>query len=71
MKPEQTLRNHFKLLRSAGHAASADYHCNVLYGYLQALNDTKQIAPALYFRLHCAVTKAWALKTRPTVRRAA
>lgn len=62
MKPEETIRTHFKLLRAADHAALADYHCNLLYGYLQALSDTDQIRPALLGRLRQAVTKAWALK---------
>lgn len=63
MRAEQTFREHFKHLRAAQHAATADYHCNVLYGFLQALSDTDQIRPALLSRLRQDVTKAWALKT--------
>lgn len=63
MRPEATFREHFKLLRSADQAALADYHCNLLYGYLQALSDTDQIRPALLSRLRQAVTKAWSIKT--------
>lgn len=71
MKTEDTIREHFRHLRSARYAATADYHCNVLYGYLQALRDTSQVDTARYLRLHHAVTKAWALKTKFTVRTAA
>lgn len=71
MKTEDTIREHFKHLRAAQHAATADYHCNVLYGYLKALRDTGQIEPKLYLRLHHALTKAWTLKTKFTVRTAA
>lgn len=71
MKTEDTIREHFKLLRAARHTAMADYHCNVLYGYLKALRDTGQIETSLYLRMNHAVTKAWKLKTKLTVRTAA
>lgn len=71
MKTEDTIREHFKHLRGARYAATADYHCNVLYGYLQALRDTSQVDTARYLRLHHAITKAWTLKTRICARVAA
>lgn len=71
MKTEDTIREHFKLLRSASHPALADYHCNLLYGYLQALRDTSQLDTQQYRRLHHALTKAWSLKLRINMRRAA
>jgi hypothetical protein len=71
MKTEDTIREHFKYLRGARYAATADYHCNVLYGYLKALRDTGQIETSLYLRMNHAVTKAWTLKTKFTVRTAA
>jgi len=71
MKTEDTIREHFKLLRAARHTAMADYHCNVLYGYLRALRETNQIEAKLYLRLHHALTKAWSLKLRINMRAAA
>lgn len=71
MKTEDTIRDHFKLLRAARHTAMADYHANVLYGYLRALRDTSQIETKLYLRLHHALTKAWSLKLRINMRAAA
>lgn len=71
MKTEDTIREHFKLLRAAQHQAFADYHANVLYGYLKALRETNQIEAKLYLRLHHALTKAWSLKLRTNMRTAA
>ncbi len=71
MKTEDTIREHFKLLRSAPFQAIADYHVNVLYGYLKALRETDQIEHKLYLRLHHAMTKAWSLKLRTSMRTAA
>ena len=62
MKTEDIIREHFKHLRGARHAATADYHCNVLYGYLQALRDTRQLDAATYLRLNAMVTAAWCNK---------
>lgn len=71
MKTEDTIRKHFKLLRTAQFQARADYHANVLYGYLKVLWETNQIEAKLYLRLHHALTKAWSLKLRINMRTAA
>jgi len=62
MKPEETIRTHFKLLRAADREALATYHCNLLHGYLQALRDTRQLDGATYLRLNAMVTAAWCNK---------
>lgn len=62
MSIESTLREHFKLLRQSTHAAFADYHANVLYGYLMALRETKVTSAALNSRLHRLVTRAWRMR---------
>jgi|GEM_PF-587408 len=62
MNHEETTRLHFALLRAATHSATADHHCNFLYGYLQGLRDAGSIQSSLYLRLHRMTTKAWCNK---------
>lgn len=62
MKPEETLREHFKLMRKATEQAMADYHFNVIYGYLLGLRETQQITFVTYRRLIAIATKAWGQK---------
>lgn len=62
MNPEDTIRQHFKLLRATDCDALAGYHCTLLHGYLQALRDTRQLDGATYLRLSAMVTAAWCNK---------
>ena len=62
MKPEETIKQHFRLMRKASSQAFADYHANVLYGYLLGIRETGQISAAMFCRLHGIVQKAWGMK---------
>ncbi len=62
MKPNEAIKTHFALLRRSSHDAFADYHANVLYGYLSAMRDNEIISSALHNRLQHIVSKAWSLK---------
>ncbi|ANF26000.1 hypothetical protein [Stutzerimonas stutzeri] len=62
MKPEETIKQHFRLMRQASSQAFADYHANVLYGYLLGIRETGQISAAMFCRLHGIVQKAWGMK---------
>lgn len=64
MKPADTIRTHFRLMRQATSQHFLEYHSNVLYGYLHALLDTKQIDRKQHLRLNAIVTRAWALKLK-------
>ena len=62
MRPEETIKQHFRLMRQASSQAFADYHANVLYGYLLGIRETGQISAAMFCRHHGIVQKAWGMK---------
>ena len=64
MKPADTIRTHFRLMRQTTSEHFLEYHSNVLYGYLQALLDTRQIDGKQHLRINAIVTRAWAFKSK-------
>lgn len=74
MKPADTLRSHFRLLRNAFDEYAIEYHANFMTGYLYALRETKQADSELTARLQEIVLKAWHIRhkqLRKQARRAA